>query len=115
MILSSYDQSVLSETYAAIQAETGFSPEDLRSRRRTSELVIARFIAIAVVRKRSRLKLKAMGVEFGRDHSSIIHALHEIDNWMTSPHRYISVYLQLKKIDDTVVDRMNEHLLDTEL
>jgi len=111
MILSIYDQMVLDETYGAILAETGFTQEDLKSRRRTSELVIARFIAIAVIRKRSRLKLTAMGRELGRDHSSIIHALHEIDNWLTSPHRYISEYLQMKKIDDAVMDRMNEYFL----
>lgn len=115
MIISIYDQRVLNETYAAILAETGFTPEDLKSRRRTSEIIIARFIALYSIRKHSRLKLKALGQEFGRDHSSIIHALHEVDNWLTAPNRYISEYIQLQKIDDTVLERMQEYLLKTQI
>lgn len=110
MILSIYDQRVMNETFAAILQETGFSPEDLKSRKRTSELVIARFIAMAVVKHHTRLKLKAIGQEFNRDHSSVIHALNEVDNWTSSPNRYISEVLQLSKIMDVVGQRMTEYI-----
>jgi len=50
--------------------------EQLRSRRKTADLVRARQIAMHLCRKYTPMSLKAVGKEFGgRDHSTVIHAI----------------------------------------
>jgi chromosomal replication initiator protein len=56
-------------------------PEQLRSKRKTAELVRARQVAMYLCRKHTSSSLKSIGEEFGgRDHSTVIHSINMIDN-----------------------------------
>ncbi len=55
--------------------------EQLKSRRKTSELVRARQIGMFLCRKHISKSLKAIGADFGgRDHSTVIHSINTIAN-----------------------------------
>ncbi len=56
------------------------SPEQLRSKRKTADLVRARQIAMYLCRKHTSCSLKLIGEEFGgRDHSTVIHAINVME------------------------------------
>jgi chromosomal replication initiator protein len=56
-------------------------PEQLKSKRKTSEIVRARQIAMFLCRKHTSASLKSIGEEFGgRDHSTVIHAISIIED-----------------------------------
>jgi len=55
--------------------------EQLKSKRKTAELVRARQIAMYLCRKYTSNSLKSIGEEFGgRDHSTVIHAITTVEN-----------------------------------
>jgi chromosomal replication initiation ATPase DnaA len=115
MIISPYDRHVIETTLQRIETETGFEADDLRSRKRNSELIIARFITVFVIKKHTRLTLKCIGREFGRDHSSILHALDEVKNWLSCPQRYISEVIQLERISTAVKEEMSRYLEEIQM
>lgn len=58
-------------------------PDQLRSRRKTADLVRARQMAMFLCRKYISTSLKAIGERFGgRDHSTVIHALTSVEEGM---------------------------------
>lgn len=99
---SKFENLVIDETFRLVEQETGFNREVLISRLRKNEVVSARFIAIYVVKKLTRLSLKSIGSVFNRDHSSIIHALAEVSIWSETPHRYIAEMIMLEKVTTAV-------------
>lgn len=57
----------------------GVSPEDLRSNKRSSQVSVARKVAIYVVREITQMPLASIGTEFGgRDHSTIVYSVNSI-------------------------------------
>lgn len=59
------------------------SPEDIRSTKRSGQISAARKVAIYVVREITSLPLTAIGLEFGgRDHSTIVYAVGNIEETM---------------------------------
>jgi chromosomal replication initiator protein len=57
------------------------TPEDIRSNKRSSQISIARKVAIYVVREITQMSLVAIGHEFGdRDHSTIVYSINSIEN-----------------------------------
>jgi chromosomal replication initiator protein len=60
-------------------------PQQLRSRRKTAELVRARQVAMYLCRQHTKSSLKEIGRQFGgRDHSTVIHALTSVDDALKS-------------------------------
>lgn len=56
------------------------SAEDIRSNKRSSQISIARKVAIYVVREITQMSLVAIGHEFGdRDHSTIVYSINSIE------------------------------------
>ena len=54
----------------------GVTPEDIRSTKRSSQISIARKVAVYVVREITQMPLASIGTEFGgRDHSTIVYAV----------------------------------------
>lgn len=71
--------------------------DQLRSKRKTADLVRARQIAMFLCRKYVSISLKAIGEKFGgRDHSTVIHALTSIEEGMKID---LSIKSDLDKID----------------
>lgn len=60
------------------------SPEDLKSKKRDSPISEARQVAIYVVHKITSMTYKNLGKEFGRDHSTIVYSLKQVENNMNS-------------------------------
>lgn len=57
----------------------GVSPDDLRSNKRSSQISIARKVAIYVVREITQMPLASIGTEFGgRDHSTIVYSINSV-------------------------------------
>lgn len=65
----------------AVCAYFRISSEQLKSKRKTADLVRARQVAMYLCRKHTQSSLKYIGEEFGgRDHSTVIHAISVIEN-----------------------------------
>lgn len=61
----------------------GVTPDDIRSSKRSSSVSNARQIAIYVVREITQLPMTSIGDEFGgRDHSTIVYALQQVEKNM---------------------------------
>ncbi len=57
----------------------GVSPDDLRSNKRSSQISIARKVAIYVVREITQMPFASIGTEFGgRDHSTIVYSVNSV-------------------------------------
>lgn len=56
------------------------SIEELKSKKRTKEIVFARHATIYIIRKITDMSLIAIGKIFNRDHSSIMHAIDAVEN-----------------------------------
>lgn len=52
-------------------------PEDIRSKKRNSNISAARQISIFIVREITQLSMAAIGEEFGRDHSTIVYSVNQ--------------------------------------
>jgi chromosomal replication initiator protein len=75
------------------------SPNQLISKLRTSNLVVARHIAIYLCRTMLDISLQSIGQAFGgRDHSTIISACEKVENLLKTDQDYIIVIENLKKL-----------------
>ncbi len=64
------------------------SPEDIRSNKRSANISTARQAAIYIVREVTQMSLAPIGEEFGgRDHSTIVYALRQVEKSMLSDAR----------------------------
>jgi chromosomal replication initiation ATPase DnaA len=106
--ISKYERKVINETLYAMEEETGFPADLLIGRSRKTELVTARFICMVTIKRFSKMSLKNIGIVFGRDHSTVIHARDEVNYWMTVPGRYVSEMVTLQRVIDRVEYRMSE-------
>ncbi|MBP0979280.1 MAG: chromosomal replication initiator protein DnaA [Oscillospiraceae bacterium] len=74
--------SEVSQTY-------GVSPADIKSSKRSANISIARQIAIYIVREVLCVPMSNIGEEFGgRDHSTIVYALQQVENKMKKDIKY---------------------------
>ena len=62
-----------------ISAQFAVKVADLKSPKRTRSLAFARQVAMYLARKVARASLPAIGEKFGRDHSTVIHAIQVIE------------------------------------
>lgn len=60
----------------------GVNPEYMVIRKRTKELVFPRHLAMYVIKKRTGLPVTAIGKIFNRDHTTVIHAVRMIENYI---------------------------------
>ncbi len=61
----------------------GVSPDDIRSNKRSSQISIARKVAIFVIRQITQMPLTSIGTEFnGRDHSTIVYSVQSVTEAM---------------------------------
>lgn len=67
-----------------VSSKYGVPVEDLKSRKRTSNIASARHIAIYVIKKLTDRSLPAIGRVFGRDHTTIINSIETVDKRIAS-------------------------------
>lgn len=78
-------------------------PDQLRSKRKTADLVRARQMAMFLCRKYISTSLKAIGEKFGgRDHSTVIHALTSVQEGMKID---LSIKADIDKIEESLKSR----------
>ncbi len=67
----------------------GVTPQDIRSNKRSANISSARQVAIYIVREITQMSMSAIGEEFGgRDHSTIVYALQQVEKNMKIDPRY---------------------------
>ena len=64
--------------------EFGIRVEDIDSRRRLASLAHPRQVAMFLARKHTNASLQDIGAAFGRDHSTVLHALRNVETKMES-------------------------------
>ena len=69
---------------AAVSSHYGLTVEDLKSRKRTSNIASARHVAIYMIKKLTDRSLPAIGRVFGRDHTTIINSIDAVEKKLAS-------------------------------
>ncbi len=79
-IIKTEDQSVSIESIQkAVASHFNIKISDLKAKRKTKQIVLARQIAIYLARKLTKSSLVEIGARFGgRDHSTVLHAINKI-------------------------------------
>ncbi len=94
------NNSVTADKIKMVVAEYyNISPNQLISKLRTSNLVVARHIAIYLCRNLLDISLQSIGQAFGgRDHSTVISACEKVENLLKTDNDYVLVVENLKKL-----------------
>ena len=92
---------ISTDTIQQIVAETlGFTVEDLTSSKRTSELALARQIAMFLSRRHTESSLQQIGLSFNKkDHTTVLHAQKKIEKLLEEQPR-------IKKIVDNIEEKL---------
>jgi len=64
---------------AEISKFYNISVDDIKSKKRTSEVAFARQVAMYIAREMTDLSLPAIGDHFGRDHTTVIHSINKVE------------------------------------
>ncbi len=99
-MLASHDKQISIDNIQRVVAEYyGLSISDLVSKRRTSNLVKPRHIAMTLAKELTNHSLPEIGRAFGgRDHSTVLHANRKVDDLIRSNREYADSYKHLKRI-----------------
>lgn len=76
----------------------GINLEDLKAKTRKKEIVVARQVAMYFSKEFTNHSLKSIGYHFGgRDHSTVIHAVHTVNDLMETDSSFRNAINELKK------------------
>jgi chromosomal replication initiator protein len=75
----------------------GMANKDIRGKCRQRELVKARWIAMYFIRQQTDFTLKTIGDMFGRDHTTVIHAIRMFQQDREVNEQYELTYHQIKQ------------------
>ncbi|MDF2159240.1 chromosomal replication initiator protein DnaA [Algoriphagus sp. CAU 1675] len=76
----------------------GIEAEDLKAKTRKKEIVVARQVAMYFSKEFTNHSLKSIGYHFGgRDHSTVIHAVHTVNDLMETDSSFRNSVNELKK------------------
>lgn len=68
-----------SEVIEHVAKDFSLTSEDIKGKRKTNEITLARHVAMYITRELTDLSYPNIGYEFGRDHSSVIYAYDKIN------------------------------------
>lgn len=78
----------------------GITVDDIKSKKRSNEIVYPRHVAMYLCRDLTDLPLKSIGERFGRDHSTVMHGLDKIkDDMKNTPELLTNIEVLKKKIN----------------
>lgn len=80
---------------------TGISGKDILSNSRKRDVVVARYIIIHTLRMQGKTLVFIGRLINNQHHSSIIHAINSVENWLTYPDYYkkeVEIYNKTKKM-----------------
>lgn len=79
------------------------SPEDVKSRSRKRSVVFARQIAMFLSRKFTEASLQAIGMEYNRDHATVLHAINNLEKQMqTTVKTRLEVEFLVEQLEKTM-------------
>lgn len=87
----------IEKVFSFVSRRYGFSTEDIRGKKRTSDIVYVRHIAMYLCTEYTGLSLKAIGRQFGRDHSTVINARDNVINRMKKDSAFDKEIRELSK------------------
>jgi len=81
----------------AVASHFNLRVSDLKAKKKTKQIVLARQIAIYLSRKLSKLSLIEIGERFGgKDHSTVLHAINKIQDHLQSDQQVASIIQRIK-------------------
>ena len=97
-IIKTEERSVPIESIQkAVASYFNLKISDLKAKKKTKQIVLARQIAIYLSRKLSKLSLIEIGERFGgKDHSTVLHAVNKIDGKMRIDQKLIGIIEEIK-------------------
>jgi chromosomal replication initiator protein len=81
-----------------VETYTGVSIGEMKGRSRKKAIVTARYIAMYLMYKNSNLIYETIGNIFNRDHSTVIHACNEVDNWTFTDRKAKAMVAEIEKL-----------------
>lgn len=91
------ERVTIEKVFSFVSLRYGFSTEDIRGKKRTSDIVYVRHIAMYLCTEYTGLSLKAIGRQFGRDHSTVINARDNVINRMKKDSAFDKEIRELSK------------------
>lgn len=91
------ERVTIEKIFSFVSRRYGFSTEDIRGKKRTSDIVYVRHIAMYLCTEYTGLSLKAIGRQFGRDHSTVINARDNVINRMKKDSAFDKEIRELSK------------------
>ena len=73
-------ESIANDIITKVCIYYNVSTDEIKGRKRFRNYVLARHMAMFLIRTRVKLKLKAVGMMFHRDHTTTMHAMKSIQN-----------------------------------
>lgn len=93
----------LNDVATNVAKQFGVSLQELKSKKRSKDVVTARQIACYVMKKLTNYSLQAIGNFFsGRDHSTIIHAISTVEKRLESDRTFA---LKIKRVEEEISTR----------
>ena len=91
------ERVTIEKVFSFVSRRYGFSTEDIRGKKRTSDIVYVRHIAMYLCTEYTGLSLTAIGRQFGRDHSTVINARDNVINRMKKDSAFDKEIRELSK------------------
>jgi chromosomal replication initiator protein len=100
MIINANDEVKRNHIVSAVANHYGVTVADMKSPSRKREFVMARQMAMYIIRVCTSYSLKQIGEHFGgRDHSTVLHATDYITNMPKHDHQYKDISFFLNKFN----------------
>ena len=100
------DVSIL-EVRKLIEREMNVTYKEIAGRSRIKQIVVARYIYIWFLRKHYKKTLLSIANELNRDHTSIIHAMNAMQQWVDT--KDYLVCIPLNHIHNLLIGKQNEN------
>ncbi len=95
------DSVLVERIISAVSQKYGVTPEEIRGKKRTQNIVRPRNIAIHIIRRITELSLEDIGKEFDRNHTTIMNSLEVIEKEkQNSPLLDLEIEEMIKEIRD---------------
>lgn len=98
------DRAMFDLIMKVVEEKTGYNQKKLASKDRRTPVTTARYIAFALCRKYTKMGLKIIGDEFGRDHTTVLHGLQQVREIWPINHMMQPYY----RVEDSLEDRLIE-------
>lgn len=86
------------ELQKIIEIVNDFFDVDIRTKKRTREIVMIRAAYYYIAREKTKYSMEKIAKEIGRNHATVLHSLKNFENWLIYEPEYKQKFEKLKKI-----------------